>query len=289
MAINLELEYTPRSPRRGLPFTESSYVRASSPYTFDIGEIGVALVDLWNFGWDDGPVTERLGWELSTERGVSHALRKKAIIQSRIAPTIDILRMQGVQIFHCNHARFLQRYPQWLESTTDTERSSIGQLGMSEQSPQQSRASFPDPEWVSQWRQTHADDVFNLTWSDAQADVYDDIRIPLEVGPHERDILIYGREQFHRILTARKIKVLFYMGFETDECVMNSSYGISAMHAFGYMTNIVRDCTCTYESADTRDGLWRTRVAIEQIEKRWGYSVASDKLIDAVQGGCHES
>lgn len=71
------------------------------------------------------------------------------------------------------------------------------------------------------------------------------------------------------------------MGFETDECIMNSAYGIRNIYAFGYMTNIVRDCTTTYESAETVRGLWRTKVAIEQIEKLWGYSILSTNLVQS--------
>lgn len=71
------------------------------------------------------------------------------------------------------------------------------------------------------------------------------------------------------------------MGFETDECMLNSTYGIRNMHDKGYMTNIVRDCTTTYESAETVNGLWRTKVAIEQIEKLWGYSILSSVLVQS--------
>ena len=55
------------------------------------------------------------------------------------------------------------------------------------------------------------------------------------------------------------------------------------MHSYGYMTNIVRDCTTTYESAETVEGLWRTKVAIEQIEKRWGYSINAYDLLREIK------
>ena len=122
MKVEIDLEFTPRSPRQGFPITESSFVRSSSKYSFQANEIGIALVDLWNFGWEDGPVVDTLDWELSTERGASHALRKKEIIIQRIAPAINKLRQFGIQIFHCNHAAFLMDYPQWIASTTEEER-----------------------------------------------------------------------------------------------------------------------------------------------------------------------
>ncbi|PYI53401.1 isochorismatase family protein [Paenibacillus flagellatus] len=279
MDVTMDLEFTPRSPRPGVPYSEASFVRSSSRFTFRCEEIGIALVDLWNFGWEDGPVVDSLGWELSTERGISHALRKKEIIQNKITPVVRSLRQQGIQIFHCNHPMFLNQYPQWYVSTTEEERARLNALqdsrvaGMEENS-----ASFPEFEWREDWKAKHRDDVFNVRWMNEQGRVYDQIKIPIEVEPQDGDLLIYSKEQFERLLRSRGIRVLFYMGFETDECVINSSYGIRNMHSHGYMTNIVRDCTTTYESAETVKGLWRTKVAIEQIEKLWGYSILSDDL-----------
>lgn len=292
MEVTIDLEYTPRSPRPGAPYTESTFERTSSRFTFRRDEIGVALVDLWNFSWPDGPVIESLGFELSTERGLSHALRKRDIVLNRIKPVVLSLRQQGVPIFHCNHPQFLSHYPQWLTSTTEEERVSLaGFQGAGETSIQYSYkasreeqvAAFPEFEWREVWKSRHRDNVYNDYWMNLQGEVYDQIRIPVEVEPQEGDLLIYSREQFNRLLRNRGIRVLFYMGFETDECIMNSTYGIRNMNSYGYMTNIVRDCTTTYESAETISGLWRTKVAIEQIEKSWGYSVTSSDLVKSFE------
>jgi len=101
--------------------------------------------------------------------------------------------------------------------------------------------------------------------------------------------LVYSQEQFHRLLSERRIRALFYMGFETDECVVFSPYGIANMQdgyrGFGYLCTVVRDCTTTYEVAETRDGLWKTRLAIDAIEARFGYSVTSEALLAAVRSG----
>jgi nicotinamidase-related amidase len=257
-------------------------VRSTSAYTFQTNEIGIALVDLWNFGWDDGPIADTLDWEFSTERGVSHALRKKEITIQRIGPTVNHLRQLGIQIFHCNHATFLQDFPQWIASTTEEERKRALGLTPVKEDAKVEKNSFPESDWRRNWMTRHSDDVFNLSWSSRQAEAYDQIKIPKEVEPQDQDILVFSKEQFNRNLQNKRIRVLFYMGFETDECVMNSDYGIINMHSIGYMTNIVRDCTTTYESAETVEGFWRTKVAIEQIEKRWGYSINSSDLLHAL-------
>jgi len=72
------------------------------------------------------------------------------------------------------------------------------------------------------------------------------------------------------------------MGFKTDICVQFSDYGMRNMSNLGYMCNIVRDCTTTFETAETVDGLWKTKVHISYIESKWGYSTTSRSLIDSI-------
>lgn len=169
-------------------------------------------MDLWNFGWEDGPVIDSLGLELSTERGTSHALRKKEIILNKIAPTVRSLRQQGIQIFHCNHPQFLSHYPQWHISTTEEERNHLnGIREHSEVTLEENSVAFPEFEWREAWRSKHRDDVFNDSWMNVQGHAYEQIKIPIEIEPQEGDLLTYSREQFDRLLRNRGIRVLFYM------------------------------------------------------------------------------
>ncbi len=197
------------------------------------------------------------------------------------------LRSLGVPIFHGNHAEFLERYPQWIAYTTEAEREARKAKPQTPapapEGKKETTAAWPPPEWVRAWRERHRDLVFNWEWSQKQAkEVYPQIDIPAPVKPRGGDLLVYSREQFHRLLTERRIRVLFYMGFETDECLQFTPYGMANMQDLGYLCVVVRDGTTTYESAETLEGLWRTKVEIERIEKRWGYSVASQTLRHAV-------
>ena len=99
--------------------------------------------------------------------------------------------------------------------------------------------------------------------------------LPSALQPQHGDLLVFSNAQFHRLLTERQIRVLFYMGFEATECVQFSPYGIANMQSHGYLCIIVRDGTTTYEAAETLDGLWKTRVELIAIEQRWGYSTTS--------------
>ncbi len=284
MKFQIDLEYTPRSPIPGVPFTESSFSRRKTSFTLDTKEIGVALIDLWNFGWEDGPLVAELGAELSLERGISHAVRKRNIIENRISPAVNELRKLGVQIFHCNHAHFLQKYPEWHDSTTQEERES---LALQDDSPSytvmQHPEDWPPADWITSWKDMHRDHIDNLEWLEKQGEVYEQMDIPEPVKPRRGDLLVFSQEQFHRLLTEKKIRTLFYMGFETSECVRYSPYGMQNMNGYGYMCNIVRDCTATYETAETLDGLWKTRVHIIEMEAKYGYSVTSASLVAAVK------
>lgn len=76
------------------------------------------------------------------------------------------------------------------------------------------------------------------------------------------------------------------MGFETDQCLMYSGYGLANMQnascGCNYLCTVVRDGTTTYEVAETLEGQWRTRAAVIDIESRFGYSVSSSALLEAV-------
>lgn len=294
MSFTVALEYTPRCPVPGRTFTESSFTRQQVPFTFEVSSVGVALVDLWNIGWQGGPVSPTLGLEQSLERGRSHAERKQQIIQTKIVPAVNQLRALGVQIFHCNHAPFLRRFPaQWSASTTEQERQAAepkpqsGPLpaSASQNSREPLSPQWPPQNWVSGWQKQQREQVFGSDeWMAVQGkEVYPNIAIPAPIAPQNGDLLVYSTAQFHRLLTEKRVRALFYMGFETDECIQFSAYGMANIQSFGYLCSVVRECTTTYESAETLDGLWKTRLAINSIEARWGYSVGLDALLNAVK------
>jgi len=295
MQLTIALDYTPQGPQTDSIFTETSFTRRSVPFTFNLSEIGIALVDLWNCGWEDGPVSETLGAELSLEHGISHAQRKRQIIETVISPAVAELRSLGVQIFHCNHALFLERYPEWLASTTATERAEAeaeraqlqkqGQRDSAEPPAVEPSKSWPPPAWVSQWRKQHETLVYgSKEWMQIQGtEVYPEIDIPAPVKPVPGDVLVFSGTHFHRWLRQKRIRALFYLGFETNVCVITSPYGMAKMQDYGYLCTIVRDGTTTIEAAETLDGLYRTRVEIIRIEEKWGYSVDSQTLLQAVR------
>ena len=116
-----------------------------------------------------------------------------------------------------------------------------------------------------------------------RSELYPQLAIPAPVRPKGGDLLVCERDQFHRLLTERGIRVLFYMGFETDCCLTHGPrYGIAKMTGLDCLCTVVRDGTATYEAAETLEGQWRTRVVVLDIEARFGYSITSSALANAV-------
>ena len=146
--------------------------------------------------------------------------------------------------------------------------------------------TLPPTEWAEAWARQHRSDIVDQSWLEGQnLELYDQIKIAEPIRPVPGDLLVYSDSQFHRLLAARSIRVLFFMGFETNVCLQRKTYGMAQMSSYGYSCNVVRDCTTTYESAETLRGLWRTKVAVEATEDAWGYSVTSTDLVSSVKNG----
>ncbi|MBT7098365.1 hypothetical protein HN937_13385, partial [Candidatus Poribacteria bacterium] len=147
------------------------------------------------------------------------------------------------------------------------------------------RDEWPPTEWVDTWRAQHREAVWRMgDWGETQSlEVYPQIDIPDPVQPRGADLLAFDADQFHRLLRERRVRVLFYMGFESTECLQFSACGMAQMQPLGCLCVAVRDATTTYEVAETYEGLWRSRGAIVDIEARWRYSVTSSALREAVR------
>ncbi len=283
----LPLAYTPRAPQPGEPFTEAFFTRRTFVRSFCRHEVALVLVDLWNLGWAEGPLVMDDPW-LSTERGFSHAQRKQAIVESVIVPLLRAARGAGIQVVHANLPHVLVRYPDWEACTTPAERAEAAKL--INPSPQEAAPGaagggdgWPPPQWVQAWQEEHRRRVYGIgtAWDKALAPACDAMDIPSPARPVAGELLAFSGDQLHRLLRERRIRVLFYAGFEADECLQFKPYGMANMSQRGYLCCVIREATTTYETAETLAGLWRTRYALDYIESRWGYSVAAGDLLRA--------
>ncbi len=100
-----------------------------------------------------------------------------------------------------------------------------------------------------------------------------------DVRPLPGEPVIATGDELHRYCRQKGILFLFYVGFNTNACILLRDYGTIEMSNRGYEVILVRDCTTGMESFETADQLWQTRAAIQFLEMFGKYSITSDELI----------
>jgi len=93
------------------------------------------------------------------------------------------------------------------------------------------------------------------------------------------EVVILNGEELHRYCQQQGILFLFYLGFNTNACILMRDYGTVEMHRRGYEVIILRDCTTGMESAETQPELRQTRGAILFLEMFGKYSTTSGDLV----------
>ncbi len=104
-------------------------------------------------------------------------------------------------------------------------------------------------------------------------------RIHPAAEPEGGDVVIATGLELHRYCTRQKILFLFYLGFNTNACILLRDYGTHEMARRGYEIILLRDCTTGMESSETHGELWQTRSAILSLEMFGKYSTTSEELI----------
>ena len=102
-----------------------------------------------------------------------------------------------------------------------------------------------------------------------------------EVEPAEGDQVIFDGDQLHRLLSARQVHTLFYVGFAANMCVLHRDYGMRAMAGRGYDVVLVRDATTAIEMADTVDEFSITDATARDVEVGVGYTITTADLLRA--------
>lgn len=256
--------------------TEKFFCHYTKEMEFDRGEIAFVMVDLWNTGFGPEPLSD-LGWEAEYNAGKSFCDRAGEIEMTKILPMLQACREAGITIVHAPTQDIAVKHRQWEDLATDEEKNPPKATG-----PRMS-PDWPPPDWVQAWRQEHQYRFRTEEWI---TNYYERIRpdqdIPAPLQPVDGDLVISSGEMMHRLMRERGIKVLFYCGFATNMCLIDKPGAIRDMQGRGYLPIVIRDATTGTENAETVDGLWITRVYIDQIEMLWGYSVTTEEFLRAI-------
>jgi nicotinamidase-related amidase len=245
-ALHLSLRTYQRQLEPGVDCVEANFHYEEWPVTIPAHQAALVLVDVWD-----------------THYIRSHAERTAEIARTKIAPAVAVARAAGIAVIHAPSPAQSKRYPQWTRYATEADA----------RAPVTGRtAPFVEP---SAWppaafrRREGAYAQFRSPQSPLMKQVADQRLargIDASVLPAPEDFVVATGDQLHRLCAAQGLLHLFYAGFAANVCISFKDYGIRAMHARGYHTILLRDCTTAIEGHDTVDTLAGTAQAIRELE-----------------------
>ena len=239
----------------GVEWAEKNTGYAHLDWEIPISEAALVLVDVWAHHYLQ-----------ETEA------RTEEIVQQRIRPLLKACRGTDLRLIHAPAPGLAMKHPAWVRLVDGEERA------------------------------VHSEDVWPPNEFRAKSGGYAQYARPEEprekelavlrarrsfhpaVEPEGEEVVIATGEELHRYCREQGILFLFYLGFNTNACILLRDYGTLEMSKRGYEVIVVRDCTTGMESAETHDGLWQTRGAVLFLEMSGKYSVSSDELIGGLAG-----
>lgn len=255
--MNVNPRYVRLYTEPGVELAEKNYQCAELDWRVPVDRAALVCVDCWAWHFS-GDTLERM----------------EKLTRENIVPLLAACRKNGMLVIHAPAGSVATRHPNWLA------------LKPKDARPQ---AEWPDsPDWPpGEFRQKkgpyaqyakpaepqHADRADHAV---TRRKFHDDVR------PVGDEPVILDGEELHRLCAQRGILHLFYIGFNTNACLMGRDYGVPRMSGRGYHTIVVRDCTTGMETAETYKDLTCTVGTIADIEQFYGYSVASDQLIKSL-------
>jgi nicotinamidase-related amidase len=231
----------------------------------------------------------RLDWEIPISRAAlvvvdvwdRHYIkdpeeRAETIIQEKIRPLVAACRKSGLQIIHAPSPPHAKKCTAWVAAEKEHAprvNPPAGKAITSTEKP------WPPAEFRSKSGPYKAYARPQEPMAADRARILKGICIHPDVRPEGTDVVVATGEELHTFCRQRGILFLFYIGFNTNMCILQRDYGTMKMHARGYEVIVLRDCTTGMESFETREGLWQTRGAILFLEMNRKYSILSEEFL----------
>jgi len=236
---------------------EENFRHGSLEWNVPLGEAALISLDVWNYHFARDTL-ERI----------------EDITRNRIAPLVEACRKGGVQVIHAPASPVAQRHPNWVRLMPEEEKAQP----VWPKSPE-----WPPPEFrkkagqYAQYARPHEPQEADRNQHRAELRDFHPSVVP--VGD---EAVVLSGEELHRLCAQRGILQLFYVGFNTNACIIMRDYGTHAMMGRGYHVLLVRDCTTGMETHETKEQLMCTRGTIASLEQFGVYTVTSDELTDAL-------
>jgi nicotinamidase-related amidase len=237
----------------GVEWVETNTDYACLDWEIPLEQTAVVVVDVW----------ER-HYLADTEA------RANGIVKEKIVPLLAACRKAGMPIIHAPAPGMAEKQPNWLIS-------------------EEEMRGGPRPAWPpADFRAKTGDYSQYARPKEPRDPERDAIRAKRRLHPlvpvEGDEPVIYNGEELHRYCEREGILFLFYLGFNTNACILLRDYGTLEMSKRGYDVIILRDCGTGMESFETHDELWQTRGTVLFLEMYGKYSLTSDELIAGLNG-----
>lgn len=234
----------------GVEWLETNTGYARLDWDIPIDQAALVLVDVWD-----------RHYLKDTEA------RAEAIIREKIVPLVKSCHKAGLQVIHAPSPGIAKQHPAWVN------------LISSENSKSD---DWPPAEFRSK---TGVYTTYARPFEpreEERAKHVAGLKMHSDVQPEGSDVVIATGEELHQYCKQKGILFLFYLGFNTNACILLRDYGTIRMSERGYEVIIIRDCGTGMESFETHNELWQTRGAILFLEMFGKYSISSEELMSAL-------
>ena len=236
----------------GVDWVETNTEYAHLDWTIPIDQTALVLVDVWD----------------------RHYLadceaRINEITEKHLAPLLACAREVGLYVIHAPGPDVAKRQSGWVQ--------------LAETNPLRE----VDPEWPPRdFVRKEADFASYVRPFEPRESELDELRIDRPIHPLAQPVdgeaVVAHGEELHRLCKREGILFLFYVGFNTNACILLRDYGTLAMRNRGYEVVLVRDCTTGMESYETQAKLRQTNGTVLFLEMFRAYTVTTDELIEGV-------
>jgi len=253
-----QLQIQPRYHRwhvdPGIEWIETNTGYATLDWSVPLSQSAIVLVDVWDHHYLK-----------DTEA------RTESVIKDKLLPLLAACRQAGMPIIHAPSAPQAIKHPNWVALVDQDQRN-------------QPRADWPPSAFRSKSGPYQA---YRRPDERREPEL---VQLRLErklhplVQPEPNEAVVATGEELHRYCRQQKILFLFYVGFNTNACVLLNDYGTVAMSQRGYEVILVRDSTTGMESPETQATLSQTHGAVLFLEMFGKYSISTAEMISGLRG-----
>jgi nicotinamidase-related amidase len=199
------------------------------------------------------------------------AARAETIIREKIVPLMAACRKSGLTVIHAPSPPQAKKEPGWVNLIPEAETPPA----RDDWPPREFRAKSGDYKTYARPVEPRAEELARLR---------EGLALHPKVLPQAGEAVIATGEELHRYCKSKGILFLFFLGFNTNACILWRDYGTMEMSRRGYEIVILRDCGTGMESFETHDSLSQTRGAILFLEMFGQYSLTAEELMAGLPG-----